>query len=94
MREQSTPFRVILQQPSTQRNRFDSINNASNDNYITQFDYSLDLTKYRDSLGELFSAENRGRLFELSSNNLLLSFLLSVCFFSLYNLSLFSLRFK
>lgn len=46
-----------------------------------QFDYSLDLGRYRHSMAQLLSAENRGRWFELSSNNALLSFLLAVIFY-------------
>jgi hypothetical protein len=64
MREQSTPFRVTVQ-PSTQRNRLETLGSSSyNESSITQFDYSLDLGKYRESVGELFSSENRSRWFE------------------------------
>ncbi|KAI1711143.1 sec34-like family domain-containing protein [Ditylenchus destructor] len=42
-----------------------------------QFDYSLDLSKYKNSMFQLLSSENRGRWFELSSNNAVLSFLLA-----------------
>jgi hypothetical protein len=77
MREQSAPFRVTTTAPQ-QRNRISLGNSNTSDSALSQFDYSLDLSKYRDSVGELFSAENRSRWFEFSSNNALLSFLLSV----------------
>ncbi|KAI6178118.1 Component of oligomeric Golgi complex 3 [Aphelenchoides besseyi] len=67
MREQSAPFRL----PTTQSSR------NQPESSLTQFDYSLDLGKYRENASELFSAENRARWFELSSNNAVLSFLLS-----------------
>jgi hypothetical protein len=80
MREQSTPFRVNVQAPA-QRNRLETLaSNSTNESSMSQFDYSLDLGKYRESVGELFSSESRSRWFEFSSNNALLSFLLSVCF--------------
>ena len=77
MREQSAPFRTVAL-PASQRKRFNANATAPLESSMATFDYSLDLGKYRDSVNELFSAENRVRWFELSSNNALLSFLLSV----------------
>ena len=87
MREQSAPFRTApqtkqQQQPlpslMQQRKRVGANADEKMESTMAQFDYSLDLGKYRDNVSELFSAENRARWFELSSNNALLSFLLSV----------------
>ncbi|KAI6230109.1 Component of oligomeric Golgi complex 3 [Aphelenchoides fujianensis] len=51
MREQSAPFRTVV--ASTLQRV---------DNSLVQFDYSLDLGKYKETVGELFSAENRASL--------------------------------
>lgn len=48
---------------------------------FSQFDYSIDFSKYKSSMFQLLNPENRSRWFEMSTNNAFLSFLLSVNFF-------------
>uniref|UniRef100_A0A0N4ZNN9 Conserved oligomeric Golgi complex subunit 3 n=1 Tax=Parastrongyloides trichosuri TaxID=131310 RepID=A0A0N4ZNN9_PARTI len=44
---------------------------------LTTMEYSFDITKYKDFASQYFSAENRSKWFELSSDNALLNILLS-----------------
>lgn len=71
IREQTSPYRASLK---SLRSRADSISSSE---AISQYDYSLDLSKYKNSATQFFT-ENRGRWFELSSNNAFLTFLISV----------------
>lgn len=59
--------------------RFELTNQRINESF-SQFDYSIDLSKYKSSMFQLLNPENRSRWFELSTNNAFLSFLLSVSF--------------
>ncbi|KAL3120365.1 hypothetical protein niasHT_001178 [Heterodera trifolii] len=78
LREQISPFR----QHNKQQNRSVSTapfsrQSSLNDVQINpQYDYSLDLSKYTQSMFQLLNAENRARWFEFSSNNAFLSLLL------------------
>lgn len=72
IREQTSPYRVTSKNNRT-FSRDDSVDSAA-----ARFDYALDLSKYKNTMFELLSPENRSRWFELSSNNAIVSFLLSV----------------
>ena len=85
-----SPYRITSKKTrdaTSSLSRSNSIGNgsymANNDGPLAaavapQFDYSLDLGMYKNQMFQLWSAENRGRWFELSSNNAVLSFLLAV----------------
>ncbi|KAI1730742.1 sec34-like family domain-containing protein [Ditylenchus destructor] len=88
LREQTSPYHfrntAKKQKAMSSLSRSNSIGNVSvaegpvNMAAMTpQFDYALDLSKYKNSMFQLLSSENRGRWFELSSNNAVLSFLLA-----------------
>jgi hypothetical protein len=76
IREQTSPYRVTAKNlrniPTTP-----GVRPIDNDSNLSHFDYSIDFSKYRSSAMQLFSAESRGKWFELSTNNAFLSFLLS-----------------
>ncbi|KAH7694483.1 CRE-COGC-3 protein, partial [Aphelenchoides avenae] len=69
IREQTSPYRVTSKNRTFSREEVDST--------ATRFDYAIDLSKYKNSMYELLNPENRSRWFELSSNNAIISFLLS-----------------
>lgn len=69
--------------------RSDSMNSNRSAEPFSQFDYAIDFSKYKSSMFQLLNPENRSRWFEISSNNALLSFLISVCLF-INKLAIFS----
>lgn len=79
IREQTSPYRVTAKNLKNV-SIAPGIRPEMNDSALSHFDYSIDISKYGSSAMQLFSAENRGKWFELSTNNALLSFLLSVSF--------------
>uniref|UniRef100_A0A915EIY2 Conserved oligomeric Golgi complex subunit 3 n=1 Tax=Ditylenchus dipsaci TaxID=166011 RepID=A0A915EIY2_9BILA len=87
LREQTSPYRITSKKSggrgsNASLSRSNSIGNVAvesgqNSAVAPQFDYSLDLSMYKSNMFQLWNSENRGRWFELSSNNALLSFLLA-----------------
>ncbi|KAI3420240.1 hypothetical protein GPALN_003557 [Globodera pallida] len=78
LREQTSPFRQLNKQQERSAStapflRQPSLNEAQ---INPQFDYSLDLSKYTQSMFQLLNVENRARWFEFGSNNAFLSLLL------------------
>jgi len=87
LREQTSPYRITSEKRGV-RTPFVRTNSVMSGGDLAgrrgsyeaigpQFDYSLDLSKYKDSVFQLLSHESRSKWFELSSNNAFLSFLLS-----------------
>jgi len=87
LREQTSPYRITSEKRAA-RTPFVRTNSVMSGGDMAgrrgsyeaigpQFDYSLDLSKYKDSVFQLLSQESRSKWFELSTNNAFLSFLLS-----------------
>uniref|UniRef100_A0AC34R9E8 Conserved oligomeric Golgi complex subunit 3 n=1 Tax=Panagrolaimus sp. JU765 TaxID=591449 RepID=A0AC34R9E8_9BILA len=71
IREQTSPYRITAKALKS------STVGTSTDSAMSHFDYSIDLSKYRNQAMQLFTPESRSKWFELSTNNAFLSFLLS-----------------
>uniref|UniRef100_A0A914HQ14 Conserved oligomeric Golgi complex subunit 3 n=1 Tax=Globodera rostochiensis TaxID=31243 RepID=A0A914HQ14_GLORO len=78
LREQTSPFRQHNKQQERSASSAPFLRQSSlNEAQINpQFDYSLDLSKYTQSMFQLLNVENRARWFEFGSNNAFLSLLL------------------
>ena len=75
IREQTSPYRVTAKslKSGSQTPGIQPVVESA----MSHFDYSLDISQYRNQAMQLFNPENRSKWFELSTNNAFLSFLLS-----------------
>uniref|UniRef100_A0A0N5BVY6 Conserved oligomeric Golgi complex subunit 3 n=1 Tax=Strongyloides papillosus TaxID=174720 RepID=A0A0N5BVY6_STREA len=75
LRDQTIPYRsqVLIKSHNTPTD--DEFTRGKSP--LTTMDYSFDLTRYKDYASQFFSPENRGKWFELSSDNALLNILLT-----------------